>query len=263
VAACARASGRVGRNGTPKIAPHPARLRLRESLPPSPLGEGLAAPGKEPFFLPLYGMRCVMIESTRERDREHADHQPPQTCFGWGMRRNFGFGLSASRAHAGGDHGRAVPSLVGKADRREPGCSRRGRWPSCLTASSQWDAGPISPASPPILEQPGRWPTTSSPPGIRAPTTRATGSPRSAELRVSPQARNSVDRDGRPACCGSASCIQICPIGAKYDATVHLSSAEEWRCHPRPDDCHESRNRRRRQRQCDQLQALGRQRRCG
>ena len=169
VAACARASGRVGRNGTPKIAPHPARLRLRE-------------------------------------------------C---------------------------------------------GRWPSCLTASSQWDAGPISPASPPILEQPGRWPTTSLPPGIRALTTRATVSPRSAELRVSPQARNSVDRDGRPACCGSASCIQICPIGAKYDATVHLSSAEEWRCHPRPDDCHESRNRRRRQRQCDQLQALGRQRRRG
>jgi choline dehydrogenase-like flavoprotein len=47
------------------------------------------------------------------------------------------------------------------------------------------------------------------------------------KLRATPQARNSVNRDGRPACCGNASCIPICPIGAKYDATVHLSLAEK------------------------------------
>lgn len=41
-----------------------------------------------------------------------------------------------------------------------------------------------------------------------------------------PQARNSQANDGRPACCGSASCIPICPVQAKYDATVHLGRAE-------------------------------------
>jgi glucose dehydrogenase len=47
------------------------------------------------------------------------------------------------------------------------------------------------------------------------------------ELRATPQARNSVSGNGRPACCGNASCIPICPIGAKYDATVHVSAAEK------------------------------------
>jgi choline dehydrogenase-like flavoprotein len=46
------------------------------------------------------------------------------------------------------------------------------------------------------------------------------------EVRATPQARNSAARDERPMCCGSASCIPICPIQAKYDATVHLSLAE-------------------------------------
>ncbi len=46
-------------------------------------------------------------------------------------------------------------------------------------------------------------------------------------VRATPQARNSVAHDGRPACCGSASCIPICPIGAKYDAAVHVAKAEE------------------------------------
>ncbi len=44
-------------------------------------------------------------------------------------------------------------------------------------------------------------------------------------VRATPQARNSVERDERPACCGNASCIPICPIQAKYDATVHLALA--------------------------------------
>ena len=46
------------------------------------------------------------------------------------------------------------------------------------------------------------------------------------EVRATPQGRNSVDRDDRPACCGNASCIPICPVQAKYDATVHLARAE-------------------------------------
>ena len=41
-----------------------------------------------------------------------------------------------------------------------------------------------------------------------------------------PQARNTVGRDGRPPCCGNASCMPICPIGAKYDASVHVGKAE-------------------------------------
>ncbi len=45
-------------------------------------------------------------------------------------------------------------------------------------------------------------------------------------VRPTPQARNSVAREGRPACCGSATCIPICPVAAKYDATVHVRRAE-------------------------------------
>lgn len=41
-----------------------------------------------------------------------------------------------------------------------------------------------------------------------------------------PQARNSVERDERPGCCGSASCIPVCPVQAKYDATVHVERAK-------------------------------------
>ena len=47
----------------------------------------------------------------------------------------------------------------------------------------------------------------------------------SYEVTLTPQARNSELRQGRPPCCGSASCIPICPVGAKYDARVHLTQA--------------------------------------
>jgi len=50
--------------------------------------------------------------------------------------------------------------------------------------------------------------------------------PLGLRVRSTPQARNSETYDGRPACCGSASCIPICPIGAKYDAAVHAVKAE-------------------------------------
>jgi choline dehydrogenase-like flavoprotein len=45
-------------------------------------------------------------------------------------------------------------------------------------------------------------------------------------VQPTPQARNSQRYDTRPACCGSGSCIPICPIQAKYDATVHVAQAE-------------------------------------
>jgi len=41
-----------------------------------------------------------------------------------------------------------------------------------------------------------------------------------------PQCRNSVPYDFRPQCCGNASCVFICPIGAKYDGSVHVMKAE-------------------------------------
>lgn len=44
-------------------------------------------------------------------------------------------------------------------------------------------------------------------------------------VRSTPQARNSVFRDKRIACCGSSSCIPVCPVQAKYDATVHIGKA--------------------------------------
>jgi len=40
-----------------------------------------------------------------------------------------------------------------------------------------------------------------------------------------PSARNSQAYDGRPPCSGNASCVPICPIGAKYDASVHVKKA--------------------------------------
>ncbi len=45
------------------------------------------------------------------------------------------------------------------------------------------------------------------------------------DVRATPQARNSRDREDRPACCGNASCIPVCPVQAKYDATVHVGRA--------------------------------------
>lgn len=39
-------------------------------------------------------------------------------------------------------------------------------------------------------------------------------------------ARNSEVFDNRPACCGNNTCVPICPIGAKYDASVHAEKAE-------------------------------------
>ena len=44
-------------------------------------------------------------------------------------------------------------------------------------------------------------------------------------VRSTPQARNSEFRDQRMACCGSSSCIPVCPVQAKYDATVHVGKA--------------------------------------
>jgi choline dehydrogenase-like flavoprotein len=51
--------------------------------------------------------------------------------------------------------------------------------------------------------------------------------PLGMSLAVFPQARNSVYYDERPQCCGSASCVPLCPIGAKYDAGVHAIKAEQ------------------------------------
>jgi choline dehydrogenase-like flavoprotein len=49
--------------------------------------------------------------------------------------------------------------------------------------------------------------------------------PLGLHVHVTPQARNSRAFDGRPPCCGNASCVPICPIAAKYDASVHVGKA--------------------------------------
>lgn len=46
-------------------------------------------------------------------------------------------------------------------------------------------------------------------------------------IMSTPQARNSTIYEGRPACAGNSSCVPICPIQAKYDATVHIKKALE------------------------------------
>jgi choline dehydrogenase-like flavoprotein len=47
----------------------------------------------------------------------------------------------------------------------------------------------------------------------------------SVRVLATPAARNSEPYDGRPPCAGNASCIPICPIGAKYDGSVHVKKA--------------------------------------
>jgi choline dehydrogenase-like flavoprotein len=41
-----------------------------------------------------------------------------------------------------------------------------------------------------------------------------------------PVARNSRSYDDRPSCCGSNSCMPVCPIGAMYNGIVHVERAE-------------------------------------
>jgi len=54
------------------------------------------------------------------------------------------------------------------------------------------------------------------------------------QLRPTPQARNSQPYQGRPPCAGNSSCVPICPIQAKYDATVHVDLAAEAGAEVRP-----------------------------
>ncbi len=44
-------------------------------------------------------------------------------------------------------------------------------------------------------------------------------------IKSTPAARNSTTYDGRPACAGNSICVPLCPIGAKYDASVHVAKA--------------------------------------
>jgi choline dehydrogenase-like flavoprotein len=44
-------------------------------------------------------------------------------------------------------------------------------------------------------------------------------------VRSTPSARNSQLYDGRPPCAGNSICVPVCPIGAKYDGSVHVGKA--------------------------------------
>jgi glucose dehydrogenase len=71
-----------------------------------------------------------------------------------------------------------------------------------------------------------RYPMPGLPATLGDRTLSEVAGPLGFNVRVLPQARNSQPYDGRPACCASSSCIPICPVQAKYDATVHLAKAE-------------------------------------
>jgi choline dehydrogenase-like flavoprotein len=49
---------------------------------------------------------------------------------------------------------------------------------------------------------------------------------RGLTVTTTPAARNSRLYDNRPPCCGNHLCIPLCPIHAKYDATVHTAKAQ-------------------------------------
>ncbi|KAB8033560.1 GMC family oxidoreductase [Fluviispira multicolorata] len=44
---------------------------------------------------------------------------------------------------------------------------------------------------------------------------------------LEPLAKNSVEYDSRPPCCGNNNCMPVCPIGAQYSAIVHVEKAEK------------------------------------
>jgi choline dehydrogenase-like flavoprotein len=44
-------------------------------------------------------------------------------------------------------------------------------------------------------------------------------------VKSTPSARNSTFYQGRPPCAGNSICVPLCPIGAKYDASVHVAKA--------------------------------------
>jgi choline dehydrogenase-like flavoprotein len=46
-------------------------------------------------------------------------------------------------------------------------------------------------------------------------------------VEATPQARNTETFNDRHHCVGNSNCIPICPIGAKYDALIHLNLAKE------------------------------------
>ena len=51
--------------------------------------------------------------------------------------------------------------------------------------------------------------------------------PHGLRTQVVPHARNSEPFHGRPPCCGNNTCVPICPIQAKYDASVHVKKARD------------------------------------
>ena len=57
------------------------------------------------------------------------------------------------------------------------------------------------------------------------------------KVRPTPQARLSKPSGDRPSCHGGASCIPICPIQAKYDATIHVARARSLGARLLTDTC--------------------------
>jgi choline dehydrogenase-like flavoprotein len=49
----------------------------------------------------------------------------------------------------------------------------------------------------------------------------------SVAVSPTPQGRNSAPYDERRVCAGNTNCIPICPIQAKYDASIHIAKAEQ------------------------------------
>jgi choline dehydrogenase-like flavoprotein len=73
----------------------------------------------------------------------------------------------------------------------------------------------------------GPYPLPPIPPSVLDQRIAAAVAPLGLRVRSTPQARNSVPHGKRPACCGSSTCVPICPVGAKYDAAVHVRMAQQ------------------------------------
>ena len=73
----------------------------------------------------------------------------------------------------------------------------------------------------------GSFPMAAIPASVADQMIAAAVEPLGLSVRTNPQAKNSKAFGGRPPCCGNNICVPICPIGAKYDASVHAGKAQD------------------------------------
>ena len=148
---------------------------------------------------------------------------------GWGFRSNYERRVGGATWHWLGTALRFVPNDF----RMKTEFGHGADWPISYNELEPWygkaeDAIGVSGEDTPLLGSPRStpYPMPPIPLSYMDKVFKKGAATIGLTVNSTPQARNSVQRDGRPACCGNSSCVPICPIGAKYDGTVHVKKAQ-------------------------------------